>query len=59
MSVRPQVRALPRYDFTPQPAAVKLDQNELPFGVPEEFREELARRLVGVAFNRYPDLQAT
>lgn len=59
MSVRPRIRELPAYDFTPHPEGVKLDQNELPFDLPEPLRRELLARVEKAVFNRYPDLSAS
>lgn len=58
MSIRPRIRELVPYDFTPQTSGVKLDQNELPFDVPADVRAEFMARVGRVALNRYPDLTA-
>lgn len=38
---------------------IRLDANECPVNLPEELRAELADRLAGIPFNRYPDPSAT
>jgi len=53
-SVRPEVRALPRYHFEAREAAIKLDQNEAPDDVPAEIRAAANDRLQALAWNRYP-----
>jgi histidinol-phosphate aminotransferase len=58
MSIRPRIRELAAYDFTPHPRGVKLDQNELPTDLPQVLRVELQERIARVALNRYPDLEA-
>lgn len=56
MSIRPAVRALARYQFTPRDEPVKLDQNESPLDLPEPLRRRVLERLGAVAFHRYPEL---
>ncbi len=56
MSIRPSVRALARYSFTPRDQAVKLDQNESPEDLPAPLKDEILRRLRATSLNRYPDL---
>jgi histidinol-phosphate aminotransferase len=56
MFLRPEVKAAPAYNFTPHPAAIKLDQNESPYDLPETLKKEVLERLTVLAFNRYPDL---
>jgi histidinol-phosphate aminotransferase len=58
MSIRARITESSAYDFRSQREGVKLDQNELPFDMPEGVREELAARLARIALNRYPDLDA-
>ncbi|NOZ56191.1 MAG: histidinol-phosphate transaminase [Calditrichaeota bacterium] len=53
--VREAVRALPGYQAPATGSArVKLDQNESPFDLPEDVKEEVLRRLRSKAWNRYP-----
>ncbi|HKI57738.1 MAG TPA: aminotransferase class I/II-fold pyridoxal phosphate-dependent enzyme, partial [Trueperaceae bacterium] len=56
MSIRPSVRALTRYHFTPRTSSVKLDQNESPFDLPEVVKAAALERLQASAWQRYPDL---
>lgn len=58
MSIRPRIRELAAYDFAPHPQGVKLDQNELPYDLAEEFREELLARVAKLPLNRYPEMDA-
>ena len=58
MSIRPRIRELAAYDFAPQPVGVKLDQNELPYDLSNELRQELLTRVSELPLNRYPDLDA-
>lgn len=58
MSIRPRIRDFSAYDYAPHPDGVKLDQNELPYDLPERLRSELVARIGKTALNRYPDLQA-
>lgn len=53
--VKPAVRALSAYSLTPHRTTVKLNQNENPFDMPAEIKEEVARRLSRRAWSRYPD----
>jgi histidinol-phosphate aminotransferase len=56
--VRAQVQNAPLYPFTPIDAPIKLDQNESPFDVPLELKQEIFRRLEGIAWNRYPEMHS-
>jgi len=58
MSIRPQIRELPPYDYEPGPEGVKLDQNELPFDLPPRLREAVLERVQALEFNRYPELDS-
>src|ERR1044072_2977019 len=48
--IKPRVRELKAYTLKPDRGAVKLNQNENPWGVPETLR-----RMEGRAWARYPD----
>ncbi len=50
---RPGVRASHAYTLVQEKAAVKLNQNESPFDVPDELKEEVFRRLRARPWNRY------
>ena len=52
--VLPRVRELTAYHLERHDAGIKLDQNENGLGLAEPIREEIARRLVDVAVDRYP-----
>jgi histidinol-phosphate aminotransferase len=52
--IRPEVRALVAYHVPDSTGFVKLDAMENPYTLPQELRNELARRLADVAMNRYP-----
>ena len=56
MSVRPEVLATPAYHFSAKPHTVKLDQNESPYDLPVELKQEVLTRLSSVSTNRYPEL---
>ncbi len=56
MFLRPEVKAAPAYNFTPHPAAIKLDQNESPYDLPETLKAKVLEHLQTLDFNRYPDL---
>ncbi|HYY97494.1 MAG TPA: aminotransferase class I/II-fold pyridoxal phosphate-dependent enzyme, partial [Pyrinomonadaceae bacterium] len=53
--VKPRVRELKAYTLKPDRGAVKLNQNENPWGVPEAVRAETLRRMEGRQWARYPD----
>lgn len=52
--IRPDVRVLAAYHVPDATGFVKLDAMENPYILPDELRNELARRLADVAMNRYP-----
>lgn len=56
--IRPSVRAVPAYPFTPTDAPIKLDQNENPYDFPERLKALAVGRLMERPWNRYPDLHA-
>ena len=47
------VRAVTPYTIVEEEGETKLNQNESPFDVPDEIKDEVARRLKGLAWNRY------
>lgn len=53
--LRQEVLALSAYHVADARGLVKLDAMENPYPLPEPVREAVARRLAGVAVNRYPD----
>ncbi len=56
MFLRPEVKAAPAYNFTAHPAAIKLDQNESPYDLPEALKAKALEIFKTLNFNRYPDL---
>jgi histidinol-phosphate aminotransferase len=55
---RPEVEALPGYRLAQVDVAVKLNQNECPYDVPAEMKEEILQRLRQAPWNRYPPMRA-
>jgi histidinol-phosphate aminotransferase len=53
--IKPEVRAAAAYTLEHVAADVKLDQNENPYELPQEFKEEVARRVVARSWGRYPE----
>ncbi|MFN2416826.1 MAG: histidinol-phosphate transaminase [Pyrinomonadaceae bacterium] len=53
--IKPRVRGLKAYTLKPDRGAVKLNQNENPWGVPEAVRAETLRRMGRREWARYPD----
>ena len=53
--IKPAVRAITAYTLAPYRAAIKINQNESPFDMPAEIKEEVARRLAARQWSRYPD----
>jgi histidinol-phosphate aminotransferase len=54
-AIKPEVRAASAYTLKHVAAEVKLDQNENPFELPQDFKEEVARRVVARPWGRYPE----
>jgi histidinol-phosphate aminotransferase len=54
-SIKGSVRALRPYTLAPHRASVKLNQNENPWDVPVEIKQETLRRVNERAWSRYPD----
>lgn len=57
-AVRPAIRAVPAYPFTPVDVPIKLDQNENPRDFPANLKALAAERMLARPWNRYPDLHA-
>jgi histidinol dehydrogenase len=53
--VKAAVRAISAYTLAPYRASIKVNQNENPFDMPEEIKQEVERRLTDRAWSRYPD----
>src|SRR5262249_17328323 len=58
-TVKPAVRAIKAYSLHPQRAGIKINQNENPFDMPQEIKDEVARRLATRPWSRYPDFVAS
>ncbi len=54
-AIKSRVRELRRYSLRPERARIKLNQNESPWDVPLEVKEESLRRIALRAWSRYPD----
>jgi histidinol-phosphate aminotransferase len=53
--IKPAVRAISAYTLPPYRARIKINQNENPFDMPEEIKQEVHRRLSDRQWSRYPD----
>ncbi len=53
--IKEAVRAINAYTLLPYRASIKINQNENPFDMPEEIKQEVERRLANRAWSRYPD----
>ncbi len=53
--LKPAVRAISAYTLAPYRASIKLNQNENPFDMPDEIKQEVERRLANRVWSRYPD----
>jgi histidinol-phosphate aminotransferase len=53
--IKTPVRELRAYTLSKERAAVKINQNENPYDVPQALKDESLRRLHGRALSRYPD----
>jgi len=53
--IKPRVRELKAYTLKPDRGAVKLNQNENPWGVSETLRRETIKRMESRNWSRYPD----
>lgn len=57
--LRPELASLRAYETPAAPAAIRMDANELPYALPAEARERIARELAAIELHRYPDPRAT
>jgi histidinol dehydrogenase len=55
LKIKSAVRAITAYTLAPYRATIKLNQNESPFDMPGEIKQEVERRLAARAWSRYPD----
>ena len=56
--VKPAVRGLAAYTLRPEPAPIKLNQNESPYDLPNAIKARIQERLAGRPWNRYPPFVA-
>lgn len=59
MSARDVVAAMTAYTLELREAEIKLNQNESPFDLPREMKEQVLARLVERPWNIYPDFEST
>jgi histidinol-phosphate aminotransferase len=52
--LRPEISTLAEYRLTQVPHRIKLNQNENPYELPLEIKEEVLRRLAAARWSRYP-----
>src|SRR5215510_9889411 len=57
--IKPNVRAITAYTLAPLEAPIKINQNENPFGMPREIKDEVMRRATKHDWARYPDFVPT
>jgi histidinol-phosphate aminotransferase len=57
--IKPNVRAIKAYTLDPLDAAIKINQNENPFGMPAAIKDEVLRRAREHDWARYPDFVPT
>lgn len=55
LRIKAAVRAISAYTLPPYRATIKVNQNENPFDMPAEIKQEVSRRLANRAWSRYPD----
>jgi len=53
--IKPEVRGLSAYTLKHVQADVKLDQNENPYELPQDLKEEVTRRVLVRPWGRYPE----
>ncbi|MGH2738889.1 MAG: histidinol-phosphate transaminase [Actinomycetota bacterium] len=58
-SLRPDLEGLEPYRAPQIHAAVRLNTNECPYPLPEEFLQDLRSAISGIPLHRYPDREAT
>ena len=57
--IKPAVRAISAYTLPPYRADIKLNQNENPWDMPAEIKQEIYRRVSERSWSRYPDFNPT
>jgi histidinol-phosphate aminotransferase len=55
---KPHLSGLAAYPYKKVEAAIKLDQNESPWDLPEDLKEKALERMRREPWNRYPDMHA-
>lgn len=56
--VRPELRALPVYHLDLSPIPHKLDQNEVPYDLPQRLKRQVVTALLARNWARYPDFHS-
>lgn len=57
-NIKPEIRALKGYAAPPQGKVIaKLNQNENPFDIPAEWKEDILKQMADLNWGRYPDNQ--
>ncbi|MGH9939181.1 MAG: aminotransferase class I/II-fold pyridoxal phosphate-dependent enzyme, partial [Blastocatellia bacterium] len=57
--IKSNVRAISAYTLAPLEAPIKVNQNENPFGMPREIKDEVLRRAMKLDWARYPEFVPT
>src|SRR3954447_11987073 len=57
--IKPEVRGLTAYTLKHLEADVKLDQNENPYDLPAELKQEIVNRVLHRPWGRYPEFVPT
>lgn len=55
---KPHLSGLAAYPYRKVEAAIKLDQNESPWDLPEDLKQRALERMSRAPWNRYPDMHA-
>jgi histidinol-phosphate aminotransferase len=53
--IRSEIQSLTEYRLTQYPHRIKLNQNENPYELPDEIKEEIMRRFASAPWSRYPE----
>ncbi|MFY9573537.1 MAG: histidinol-phosphate transaminase, partial [Blastocatellia bacterium] len=59
LKIKGAVRRIHAYTLPPYRASIKLNQNENPYDLPDEIKQEVHRRLADRAWSRYPEFDPT
>ena len=52
--IRKEIKTLTEYTLRQYPARIKLNQNENPYELPQQIKDEILQRVGSVAWSRYP-----